>query len=924
MASSGGPGQGSATIFEHMPRPSSPSPSERSPYSSPVILVVIGILGLAATAWATVWVFDTEHQRQQGQLSERIEQVSGAVRGHYAKYETLLHAGRALFAGSDFVTEGDWSQFTAEVLAGQQMPGLVGLSWVPYVGDPSGLELLSRQKVEEGQGPLVVRPPGERSYYCPIVYNEPQPRNAASIGRDVCTVEALHDALRLTREEPSVFLSEPLRLVQPDDTWQPGFVMLIWVEDWSANHTGWIGASIRTTELFGSPDPTRRDGGFQVLDVTGDRLNPEPVYGRLPARDGGLFNRTIRVERTLTAGGRTFQLTLAEPEAHSWAAAIVLVAGLLSTSLLVAYLLALFRAREQARALAAKTSGKLEESERLLASITDNIFEGIYRGTPDDGLVYANESLARMFGYDDPKLMLETAGPILYAEPDQRDELLERLQRDGFYRDVEVEFVRADGSRFIGVNNAVAHFDSDWNVEYFDGAIYDITERKEAEAQVHRLAHYDALTGLPNRAMLDRRLQQAIRHARAAGQSMALLFMDLDHFKTINDSLGHSLGDTLLVQVAKRLGGGLRSDDSVSRLGGDEFLVVLADVDAEGAARGAQRILDLFAEPFDLEGHELRVSPSIGISMFPDDATSAETLIRNADAAMYAAKERGRANYQFFTPEMNVRARERLTLESDLRQALRSGQLALHYQPVVRIADRRIVGAEALLRWSHPELGDIPPDRFIPVAEQSGLIVEIGDWAINEACRQLDAWMRDGLPALPVAVNVSAMQFWRGGLVDQVRNALDAHSLDAELLELELTESVIMRDAEIASRVISQLNGLGVRLSIDDFGTGYSSLSYLKKFSISKLKIDQSFVQDLGHDPDDAAIVSAIVSMAEDLGLEVVAEGVETDDQRRLLQARGCELAQGFLFDRPMPADDIRDRLRKAAASADAGSDGAP
>ena len=521
-----------------------------------------------------------------------------------------------------------------------------------------------------------------------------------------------------------------------------------------------------------------------------------------------------------------------------------------------------------------------------------------------------------MFNYDTPAEMIEHAGPILYARSEQRDELLEMLKRDGYYRDVEVEFVRSDGTRFIGVNNAVATRDDEGNIQYFDGAIYDITARKRAEEQVHRLAHYDSLTGLPNRAMLDRRLRQAITHARTSNQSLAMLFMDLDHFKTINDSLGHSLGDQLLVQVAKRLGAGLRSDDSVSRLGGDEFLILLSDVKSEGAARGAHRILGLFAEPFDLEGHELRVTPSIGISMFPNDAIDAETLIRNADAAMYAAKEKGRANYQFFTPEMNDRARERLTLESDLRQALKTGQLSMHYQPVVRLADRRIVGAEALLRWNHPEHGNIPPSRFIPIAEQSGLIIEIGDWAIAEACRQLAVWMKEGFEPLPVAVNVSALQFWRGGLVDQVRSALDANALDAEWLELELTESVIMRDADTASRVISQLNGLGVGLSIDDFGTGYSSLSYLKKFSISKLKIDQSFVQDLGHDPDDAAIVSAVVSMAEDLGLQVVAEGVETEDQCTMLIARSCELAQGFLFDRPMPPEAFTARLRAVATEA--------
>ncbi|NKI35188.1 EAL domain-containing protein [Wenzhouxiangella sp. XN79A] len=894
-----------------MPRRSSRSLTDRLSHSSPVILVLIALAGLAVTAWATSGVLESEHQRKLGELSERIEQVSGTVRGHYAKYETLLHAGRALFAGSDFVSETDWALFTGDVMAGQKMPGLVGLSWVAFIDDPVGMQRLSNEKLRAGRPPLVIRPPGDRPFYCLIVYNEPSAENATSIGRDVCTVDALQDPLRLTREQPSVFLSEPLRLVRPDGGFDPGVVMLIRVEGDSNRHTGWIGASLRLSELFGSPDPTRDGGGFEVLDITGGERFAESVYGELPD-DDSLLGRVLQVERTLEAGGRTFRMTLAETGRATWAAGMVLLAGLVSTALLVAYLLTLFRTREQARALAARTSGQLEENERLLASITDNIFEGIYRGQPDAGLVYANESLARMFGYDGPEAMLENAGPILYARPEQRDELLERLQRDGFYRDVEVEFIRADGSRFVGVNNAVAHFDGDWNVEYFDGAIYDITERKEAEAQVHRLAHYDILTGLPNRAMLDRRLRQAIHHAESVGQSMALLFMDLDHFKTINDSLGHSLGDELLVQVAKRLGSGLRSEDSVSRLGGDEFLILLADVDAEGAARGATRILDLFTDPFVLEGHELRVSPSIGISMFPDDAVDAEVLIRNADAAMYAAKERGRANYQFFVPEMNARARERLTLESDLRQALRTGRLSLHYQPVVRIADREVIGAEALLRWSHPELGDIPPARFIPIAEQSGLIVEIGDWVIGEACRQLAEWMRAGLPPLPVAVNVSALQFWRGGLVDQVRNALDAHSLDAELLELELTESVIMRDAEIASRVISLLNGLGVRLSIDDFGTGYSSLSYLKKFSISKLKIDQSFVQDLGHDPDDAAIVSAIISMAEDLGLEVVAEGVETDDQRRLLQARGCALAQGFLFDRPMTAEAFLERFRES------------
>lgn len=884
-------------------------------------LTLIALLGVVASSALALWIMQVERSRQAGELSERMEQVVGSVNSRFAKYETLLHAGRALFAGSEYVSRFEWALFTREVLSGQNLPGLLGLAWAPYVDDPVGLGLLSDQRMAEGLSSIEVRPPGERPFYCPIVYNEPIENNADSIGRDICEVAPLHDALRETREQGTALLSSPVRYQTGQGAELSGYAMLIWIEDRGSNHTGWISASIEIEDLFGE---TAQAPSGQILRVEDTTDAASLVYGPSDEASGRVLQRPLSVSRVFESSGRSWRLTLGEPSEISIAALMALFGGLLSTGLLVAYLLALFQTRSRAEGLAERMTERLRESEGLLASITNNIFEGIYRGNVQDGLLYANDSLARMFGYEDPEQMIEHAGPILYARTEQRDDLLELMLKDGYYRDVEVEFIRADGSKFVGVNNAVATFDEDGEMLYFDGAISDITARKEAERQVHRLAHYDILTGLPNRAMLDRRLRQAIAHAESTGQSMALLFMDLDHFKTINDSLGHSLGDELLIKVAKRLGGSLRSDDSVSRLGGDEFLILLSDVGANGAASGAARILALFSDPFDLEGHELRVTPSIGISMFPDDATEAESLIRNADAAMYAAKEKGRANYQFFTPDMNLEARERLTLESDLRQALRAGQLSLHYQPVVQLSNRKIVGAEALLRWNHPELGDISPVRFIPIAEQSGLIVEIGDWVIREACRQLAAWMRDSIDPLPIAVNVSALQFWRGGLVDQVRAALDANALDAEWLELELTESVIMRDAETASHVIKQLNGLGVGLSIDDFGTGYSSLSYLKRFSISKLKIDQSFVQDLGHDPDDAAIVSAVVSMAEDLGLTVVGEGVETEDQRRMLLARGCHLAQGFLFDRPMPAEEFRERLRgnRTAAARAAGVSG--
>ncbi|HMZ85395.1 MAG TPA: EAL domain-containing protein [Giesbergeria sp.] len=432
----------------------------------------------------------------------------------------------------------------------------------------------------------------------------------------------------------------------------------------------------------------------------------------------------------------------------------------------------------------------------------------------------------------------------------------------------------------------------------------DVTDNKLAEEKVLQLAHFDALTGLPNRSLLADRCQQALGAAQRHGQCVALLFLDLDHFKNINDALGHRVGDALLCAVAQRLSGLLREQDTIARLGGDEFILVLPDTDAVGAAHVAEKLLRAADQPFDIDAHELVITPSMGIAMYPQDGKDFDTLSRCADAAMYIAKQGGRNHYRFFTAEMQADSDRSLLLENALRRALERNQLYLHYQPQVCVASGAIVGAEALLRWEHPELGRVSPAEFIPVAESSGMILPMGDWVLQTATRQLREWMDQGY-ALTMAVNVSLVQFRQADFPQRIGQILQDAGLPPHCLELELTEGVAMTDPALAIDTIDRLHQQGVLLSIDDFGTGYSSLNHLKKFKVYKLKIDQSFVRDIADDPDDRGIVSAIISMAQGMDMRTIAEGVETAEQLAFLQDHGCMEVQGYLFGRPMAARDF-------------------
>jgi len=481
-----------------------------------------------------------------------------------------------------------------------------------------------------------------------------------------------------------------------------------------------------------------------------------------------------------------------------------------------------------------------------------------------------------------------------------------RCRSKGVSFECDAELRRPDGNRCWVSVRGQAEAGPDGDITGVHGTILDITERKQSEDKILFIAFHDALTLLPNRSLAKDRFGQAAAYADRSKSKVALLFVDLDNFKTINDSLGHLVGDVLVQKVAERLNGSVREMDTVCRLGGDEFIVVLPALQGtETIAPVLDKLIRGISETYVIEGHELTTSASIGIAIYPDDGSNFEALLKKADMAMYRAKDSGRNTYRFFDDEMNTEAIEQLRIRSGLRRALAEGEFILHYQPQIDIVSGRLTGMEALIRWKHPRLGIIPPNRFIHIAEDSGLIVPIGEWVLDEACRQAALWQKAEGFNLTVAVNISAVQLKRGDMEQSVERALSKYELPPSLLELELTESVLIQDPDKIMSCIRRLKRLGISLSIDDFGTGYSSLAYLKRFQVDRLKIDQSFVRDLSSEKDDTAIVKAIIHMAKSLGLTTVAEGVENVRALDLLRESGCDKAQGYYYARPMPAEEF-------------------
>jgi diguanylate cyclase (GGDEF)-like protein/PAS domain S-box-containing protein len=553
----------------------------------------------------------------------------------------------------------------------------------------------------------------------------------------------------------------------------------------------------------------------------------------------------------------------------------------------------------------------LRESEARLYGIASAALDAVIM-IDNDGLVtFWNDAATSMFGYTKEeitgKYLVSSIMPDRHIDAFLRGFEAFRLTGEGpvMGRVYEIEAKRKDWTEFpVELSLAALRLKGKWNSI---GIVRDITARKRLEVELRQMAHHDALTGLPNRRLFIDILDLELAETRRHQNKLAVLFLDLDRFKHINDTLGHDIGDELLKEVAERLRHSIRESDTVARIGGDEFNILLADIaNADDISGIAKKIVDAIKEPFWIRGHQLHSSTSIGISIYPDDADTTDALFKSADIAMYHAK-RGGSTCQFYSPSMNVRSIERMRTESWLRQAIRRGELEVYYQPQVAADTRQVFCAEALVRWNHPEQGVLTPKHFIPLAEETGFITAIDEWVLRTACAQFRAWQEAGLLNLSITVNLSAKEFQRPDIVDRISLILQETGLEPKLLELEITESVAMKNPEHTIANINRLAEMGVHISIDDFGTGYSSLSYMKRLPIQKLKIDQSFIRDIATDPDDRAIITAVTSMAHSMNMKVIAEGVETEDQLSFLIETHCDEAQGYLFSRPLPAEEFRE-----------------
>ncbi|MBK9064301.1 MAG: EAL domain-containing protein [Acidobacteria bacterium] len=542
----------------------------------------------------------------------------------------------------------------------------------------------------------------------------------------------------------------------------------------------------------------------------------------------------------------------------------------------------------------------LRASERRFRSLYERNPAGFFRSTFDGRMLECNESFARMFGYASTADVLDTPAQEFHPEDKDRELWIRRLLEERVFLNRE-RLARRRGGEPMWTLESCAIVEEPGREPVIEGTCVDITDRKRAEEEIEHLAYHDALTGLPNRKCLQDHIELALAQAQRSGSKLAVLFLDLDRFKLVNDTMGHGVGDEVLRQVGARLRGCVRAGDTVARVGGDEFVLLLATVEKENVAPLARKILDAVAAPLFVEAQRISMTTSVGISLYPDDGTDTDALLRNADIALYRAKERGRNNFQLCTPALNAAIRERLALESGLRRAVDNREFVLYFQPEVLLPSRAIVGAEALVRWQHPQRGLLAPDSFIPLAEDTRLIVPMGEWILHEACAQAVKFPSRSGSSWFVAVNLSARQFHRGGLVKTVEDALRASGLPPDRLELEITESVAMGDIQEAISTLNRLREMGVRVVLDDFGTGHSSLAYLKSLPLDAIKIDRTFVAAVPGTGADASLVRAILEMARGLGLRVIAEGVETEEQLAFLMAHGCMQAQGFLFGAPVP-----------------------
>jgi diguanylate cyclase (GGDEF)-like protein/PAS domain S-box-containing protein len=808
------------------------------------------------------------------------------------------------------------------------------------------------QVTERSGGKLV--PVAARDFYRVVDYVEPLAGNEAVFGFDSASFTDQNEALQRAVDTglPSATNLTQLLL---DKNGQRGFIVLMPIyrhgaslSDVEARRAAIIGdtaAVFRAHDLVEnvlSIAGLNQDGYTNLSLYAGNVVDDAHLVfrkGNPPSseRTGGLLPKWLfsyhpdAVRGEFNVAGKTWtMLVSANPiplTANGTASLLILIAGILMSAFAAAYVQAFVVRSNRTQRLVVQRTAELQQlNDRLKHDIdvrkrtedalrlreraiqaSANAIIIISAQIPDFTIEYVNPAFERITGYAPDDVLGKSFRSLQSDDWDQPGiEVIRTALREQTEAHVTLRNYRKDGTMFWNEIYVAPVRDPEGAVTHFVVTQYDITSTKRYEAELEFQANRDVLTGLANRNLLRDRLRQAIAYAERYGHPVWVMFVDLDRFKFVNDTLGHRAGDLLLNKVAERLLIAVRETDTAARLGGDEFALILPERSDERLSMTVvQRIMDTLSTPLVVEGHEFFVTCSIGVAAYPEDGADADTLIKHAEVAMYRAKEMGRNNFQFYTSAMNAAAIERLHIEGNLRSAIERNEFLLHYQPQVDLHTGRIFGMEALIRWKHPELGMVPPVRFIGLAEDTGLIVPIGKWVTRTACMQNKVWQEAGMGPLRVAVNFSPRQFYQEDMVQSVAAILEESGLDPKHLEIELTESLVMTDVDRATGIMRDLKALGVQLSIDDFGTGYSSLSYLKRFPIDVLKIDQSFVRDITIDPDDAAIVVSIISLAHSLRLKVIAEGVETYEQLAFLTDHGCDQMQGYYFSRPVPKEDF-------------------
>jgi diguanylate cyclase (GGDEF)-like protein/PAS domain S-box-containing protein len=870
---------------------------------------------LAMAAFVAIYLqaarWESDQQLQAFRL--KAQQMGDLLQAQFSEHERFLFAmAKALNDPQRVLSEDDFSNLANGYL--DQRPELLSLAWLQPLtaAQRPAFEAWGQRNLDPGftvreAGPDgELRPAGARARYVAASFIEP-PASRRFQGLDFLSEPIRAQTVERALQSGQPTASAPLLLLRTKRTLRG---MLLLQATYAANdrHRA-LGMLLIGLQMDGYLDHALHQVDFPAFLL---RFEDTDDNGPLHVvRDG--LGRAVQpddFQRQLHFGGRIFRLTLAPTPDYlrtqrGWQSWIVLTCGLLLTGLLGALMLLISGERARIQAQVKDSTARLREREARLQAILDKAADAILTIGSDGRLMSANGAAGRLFGYlpeQMPGLPLARLLPQDDAPPldNPTAVVLRRIAASSSHAH-QLTGQRSDDQRFpLAVSVSEVELPDE---HLFVAILHDLTQQHQAQERIHRLAHHDPLTGLANRLSLNLRLEQLLAQTRRSHGTAAVLFIDLDHFKKINDTHGHQTGDLLLQAVAQRLQELLREVDTIARLGGDEFIVVTAGtVSPDEASAIAVRIVEALGAPYQLDGKAVHSGASVGVAMFPGDGADAGTLLRHADTAMYAAKSQGRGNFQFFSAAMNLATHERLMLESRLWLALEQHEFELYLQPQVRLADQAVIGAEALLRWHHPELGLVGPDRFIPIAEESGLILPLGDWVLQQAAMLLAGWRARGLGHLRLAVNLSARQCHGAGLLPQLDRLLAEYGLEPSLLELEITESAAMQDPERSRKLLRELRARGCKVAIDDFGTGYSSLSYLKLFEIDRIKIDRGFVKDIESDPNDAVIVAATIALAHSLGLSVVAEGVETAAQRDFLRAKQCEEGQGYLFARPMPA----------------------